>query len=49
MVRADLTGANLTGADLTGADLDGTILKNVTGLDQASGLEAARNRTKAID
>jgi len=47
--RADLTGADLTGADLTGADLDGTILRNVTGLDRTTGLETARNRTRAIE
>jgi uncharacterized protein YjbI with pentapeptide repeats len=43
-----LTGANLTGAELTGADLDGAILKGVVGLDQAKGLDAAKNREKAI-
>jgi uncharacterized protein YjbI with pentapeptide repeats len=46
--RADLTGANLTGAELTGADLDGAILKGVIGLDQAKGLDATKNREKAL-
>jgi uncharacterized protein YjbI with pentapeptide repeats len=46
--RADLTGADLTGAELTGADLDGAILKGVIGLDQAEGLDAAKNRDRAI-
>jgi uncharacterized protein YjbI with pentapeptide repeats len=47
--RADLTGANLTGADLTAADLDGTVLRNVRGLHQAKGLDAARHRSAAIE
>jgi len=46
--HADLTGADLTGAELTGADLDGAILKGVIGLDQAKGLDAAKNREKAL-
>lgn len=47
--RADLTGANLTRADLTTADLDGTMLKNVRGLHQTEGLDAARHRAAAIE
>lgn len=47
--RADLTGAKLAGADLTGADLDGTILRGVKGLQQAVGLDQARNRERAIE
>jgi uncharacterized protein YjbI with pentapeptide repeats len=46
--HADLTGANLTGADLERADLDGAILKGVIGLDQAKGLDVAKNREKAV-
>ena len=47
--RAILTGADLTGADLTTADLDGTVLKNVRGLHQTKGLDAARHRAAAIE
>jgi uncharacterized protein YjbI with pentapeptide repeats len=45
---SDLTGADLTGADMTEADLYGTVMKDVRGLDQATGFEQARNREKII-
>jgi uncharacterized protein YjbI with pentapeptide repeats len=53
LFRAKLSGANLTGADVAGADftetdLDGTILKNVTGIGAAMGMDKAANRDRAV-
>jgi uncharacterized protein YjbI with pentapeptide repeats len=53
LFRADLSGADLsradvTGADLTEADLYGAIMKEARGLDEAVGLDKARNRDKII-
>jgi len=45
---SDLTGADLTGADVTEADLYGTIMKEVRGFDEMTGLDKARNREKII-
>ncbi len=46
--QADLTGADLTGADVTGADFDGAVIAAVKGLDQALGLDQAKNLAKAV-
>jgi uncharacterized protein YjbI with pentapeptide repeats len=45
---ADLTGADVTGANFTEADLDGTILKNVSGIGAATGMDMAVNRDRAV-
>jgi len=46
--QSTLRGADLEGADFTEADLNGTVLRDVKGLSQARGLQAAENYDKAI-
>src|SRR5579883_1831076 len=48
LTQVDLTGANLAGANLANADLDGAVLRRVRGLEQARGLDLARNRERAV-
>jgi uncharacterized protein YjbI with pentapeptide repeats len=45
---ADFSGAELRGVDLTGADLDGTVFRGARGLDQAIGLDRAKNLERTI-
>ena len=40
--------ADVTGADLTEANLENTVLKNVSGLDSAKGMDKTVNRDKAL-
>lgn len=46
--KADLSGADLTGANISGTDFDGADLRGVRGLEQAEGVDKARNLDRAI-
>jgi uncharacterized protein YjbI with pentapeptide repeats len=48
LIQTDLTRADLTGAKLAKANLDEAIFTQAVGLQQAVGLDQARNREKAI-
>jgi uncharacterized protein YjbI with pentapeptide repeats len=48
LTKVDFSGADLTGADFTGADIYNANFKAAIGLDQAKGLDTAKNADKAV-